>query len=802
MRRAILVLLCTVFYLHAFSQDISIEGAVVDSALHNVEAATVSLCEQDGSVLSVAITDDKGKFKLSGHYKKNNALLQITHISYLPQSFIVKRDTVVTIRLKKNSYMTDELVVSGKRKVIEFKGGDIIVNVSQVPNSATSNVAKVLSKLPGVTASAKEGLTLNGATATLYIDGRKQSLPSSSIINMIESLPAASVEQVELKAYADGTQDASDSGAIINLKTKKQRLDGYFLTVGAESVLGAKKSNLYGGSNVFYMFKKKNVIFNTSLSYKHDYSWNTNRDSTRFRDGSDLNRDAENISRTNIYMGSANLAWDIKDGHTLNINAFVYDDFSTGDGRQDIAVTNSLADRDYILKTKRSGNDDLWSGNIEYSSPDSLDSKLVASYGVIYGGLRSEKDYYSQLNDDDNKKWFLNSKPEMVGYRHTGKIDFTHKFKEIGLKLSTGIKGDFGNLDDDVVFVNPSSIGENQNSHTTANYSDSHFNGKENVYAAYAAARFYITKSFGVSATARVEHTEYDMNLKSSNTKLNNDYTNYFQYLHLYLNYFKNYQVKMGYVSNIQRANYEHMLPGVRYNNEFSYTVGNANLQPTLSRGVFMANYIFKYAYILLRYDYITDVEGQVLTGELNNVTKYEYTNYADMHRLYASIYLPFQFFNKKLSGNLSSVISKKSLTNAKNGFVIPDGRNDYWKWNCKAIANYEIINNLNVNTWMCYNPAYSTAQYDYKSNWCMDLGLSYSLLENEKLTLAFDAENIFNTYNNEYTYYYDGNTMNSYSRSSNRFFKFSVFFKLNGGEKIRDKARNSVNDVSRFNKE
>lgn len=675
MRKILLAIVVIVLSsLTSLSQEIKVKGVIINSKLKGISSVNVSICKENGALLSATMTNDKGYFELKATKSKGKVLLDVSHLAYLHKSYTITKDTTLTIYLKEKSYGIDEVVINGKRKAIEFKDGNIVANVSSFPDSSTSNVAKLLSKLPGVTASQKEGLSLNGVRATLYIDGRKQFVPVVSLIKMLEALPAAALDQVELKLSSDGTHAASSNGSIINLITKKKKSDGYFVNIGSEGILETKNNIIDGGSNIFYMTKKKNIFFNTSFSYKHDYWWSTKNDSTIYRNGSTMKNYGDKNGRVNTYVCSANLAWNMIDGHMLNLNAFIYDDFSRTRKNEPIEFISSPNDRRYINSTIGTGNDDLWSGNIEYSSPDSLKSKLIASYGIIYGGLRDKRSYYNQENIDDKKEMYLYSNPKMVGYRHTGKIDYSYSLSGLNLKFLSGLKMDLGCVNDDVM---------NKDTNSTNNYPNSHFKGEEGVYAIYLAGVMNFTKKIGLYASMRVEHTRYIMNLKSDNVKTEDNYTNYFPYFHIYYNPTKNYQTKLGYASGITRPNYKHMLPGLRSFNDYSYSVGNPNLKPTMSRGVYWTNYFFRYAYISFSYYYVKNLEDQVLVNEINNKRKYIYMNYADMQKFNTSIYIPFQFFNKSFSGDITSNIAYALLSNSKKGYILPVGRDEFWRWNC-----------------------------------------------------------------------------------------------------------------------
>lgn len=603
---------------------------------------------------------------------------------------------------------------------------------------------------------------------------------------MLEAIPATSIERVELNSIADGSQSASDSQAIINLKTNNKKLDGYYFSLGGELSF-FEQGKQGGASNIFYMLKKGNILFNTSLSYSHDYESAYTKDSTYYRNNSIMLNESEDSGRTNVYVLNSNLAWEFKKGHLLNFNAFIYDDFSNKKSTQHIRTYNTLNDADYFLDMKGKGNDDLWSGSIEYSSPDTLSNRIVARYEFDYGGLRSKRDYYRGQLPYSKKEKYYYTNPEMVGYRHIGRIDFTHKDSIYG-ELRTGVKATIGHLDDDVI----TEVAEKQSS--------SNFTGEEKIVEGYMRYLYDITPKLGMNVAFRAERTNYDTDFNSGTDGINRTYVNYFPYFHLYYNLSKSYQTVLAYVSGILRPNYEHMLPGIRYQNDFSYTQGNPDLEPTLIRGVVWGHYLYGYGNIMFRYIRDKNIEGAVLVNTTEKVRKYTYENYADNDRFQVNAYLPFEFFQKKLSGYLEGYIRHNCLKNTKKEYLISKERNKYWQGNLQTMLNYQITESLGVNLWSSFTPSYKGFQYNYKSSWEIDLGMTYSFLKNGNGVISLSVEDIFNTYNNDRKYYYDGNTLDKQiNYKDSRFIKFGLRISLNGGEKIRDKAKENINDTSRF---
>ncbi|MDC1105061.1 outer membrane beta-barrel family protein [Prolixibacteraceae bacterium] len=753
-----------------------------------IEFASVALMSpKDSTIIKTTTTNQKGEFAFEDKYLSRNYFLKIYHLSYLPMQKRYDSHLAHKIILEERIQSTDEIKITAQRKPIEYKDGKIVANISSIPNYESSSVSKLLKQLPGVTINSN-GISLNGSAAYVYIDGRKQLLQGRDAIKLLEAMPSISMDQIELKPLSDGTNDASD-GAIINLVSKKQRVDGYFGSIGLDA-LRYDENNLAGGGNLFYMFKKNDIIFNTSLSFSNDLNWSNKQDSTIYSNGLKVNNDRERKYDLNKFIGSANLAWNSKRGHTLNLNLFGYTDFSKGNTIQDINNWNTHHHQSYTQTIESKGNDDLWSANVAYSSPDSLSYKLRLSYGMDIGGIRNDQDYYNDLNGKETES-YLNSESDMTGKRHTFKLDFDKQFKNIGLKVYLGSKAVLGHLVENVYNTKPS--------FEKTEYPDSEFSGDENIYSGYLKLSQTITHNMTFVASARVEHSNYNVLQNATNT-IANKYTNVFPYAHLYYKPSNNYQVIFGYVSSIKRPNYEHLLPGTTYINEYLYKTGNPYLNPTMSNGIALINYLFVHGSIGFRYIQTKDLEGEVFIKKGDNLIESTYLNYADNHQFKINAFIPFEFFSKKLSGYFSFDAVHNSLTNFKNEFELVKGRkSSYWKYNYKAGMDYKLTKRAGLNLWSQYNPEYQSPQFDYGSNWSLDIGATYSLMKNERIILSLNIENIFDSYKRDYTYYFNDITTQQHSHIHGRFVKFSIFMKLNKGEKIRDKAKENVNDTSRF---
>lgn len=772
-----------------YAQQVSLSGYIFDKDLNEIEAAAVSICKSDSTTLISTLSDKDGFFQLN-YQGSRGGYLYIKHIDcqtyFSPIS--VLSDTAIKIYLNPISYQLDEAVVVSESKVVTFQDGNLVYSVSKIPGSETSNLNKIMVKLPGV--STRDGLTLNGTGATLYIDGVKQQMVgSNSLSQILESMPASIVEQVELISNPAGLYDAS-SGAVINIKTKKQYSDGYSLNIG---VSGYKydHSKYSGETNAYLMLKKGRVSMNTMFSYSNDYSRTELFDSTTYKDQMIVTIDRLNTVRTNVFSFMNNLSIRLNKNRRLGLFLYIYDDFgkSALTWPTTIVDPNGITIPSYLSKTKTKSNDDLWSAKLEYKSSDSSLTRMKASYGFLYGGLRSDNDYFKEQSIEYDK--FMYSNLEMIGYQHTLAIDLS---QDIGNKftLDAGLKADIGKLKDDATYEYIGGSGS---------YPTSHFVGYENIIAAYTRLRLKPNNKWLLSASIRTEYTDYDINHKSENSKTNNRYWDVFPYASISLTT-NNYQTTLAFASGIVRPNYEWMLPGVRYTDEYSYTIGNPNLNPVKQYALAWNNLFFDYINVLVRFNHTKDWFGSVLYDTNQGKTAYSYQNYADQNRFYVRLSLPFQLFEEKLSGSINGMVRWTKYYHFKNGYSIPLGRSDSsWDNHISGSILYQITKNVGIHTYAYYNSENSTPQYNIKSYWGVDAGLFCSFLKKDILKISLDVENIFDSDKRKQYYFYEHNLKYQKFYTPSRLIKISIRVAFSGGAKIKNEEMPSdiPNDIGRF---
>ena len=147
MKKTIFLILCILCSLGAMAQKKSITGVVTDASGESVIGASVV---EVGTTNGV-ITDISGKFTLM---VDPNGKIKVSYIGYQPQVLDVKGRNSFNIKLKEDSEMLDEVVVTGYGgKQLRTKVTNSISKVSEesLKVGVFSNPAQALQgQVPGV----------------------------------------------------------------------------------------------------------------------------------------------------------------------------------------------------------------------------------------------------------------------------------------------------------------------------------------------------------------------------------------------------------------------------------------------------------------------------------------------------------------------------------------------------------------------------------------------------------------------------------------------------------------------------
>ena len=162
------------------------------------------------------------------------------------------KDTIKTTEL-------NEVVVQSKKKSIEQKADRTIFDFSEQSHLNSGSVMEGLKKLPGLIVSDVAGMMYQGKQLEVFMDARPLNIYSNELTSYLESLPANSIEKVEIITQPGAEFPATSGGAIINIVTSKN----------AKKYLSATYSNGYS----YTKYDKSRHRFNNSLLVNAKNKW-------------------------------------------------------------------------------------------------------------------------------------------------------------------------------------------------------------------------------------------------------------------------------------------------------------------------------------------------------------------------------------------------------------------------------------------------------------------------------------------------------------------------------------------------
>ncbi len=217
--------------LHLFAQQSAITGSI--RAGGEITGAIVSLIKSaDSSVVKTNLCEANGSFGFS-NLMAGNYLLSISHVGYV--RFYTKPFTIGAnqqlqfepISLLAASKDLTEITVTGKKQFIERKIDRLVLNPDAIIGNAGGNALEVLEKAPGLQIDADGNISFKGKQGVMvFIDDKPSILPAQDLANYLRSLPAGSIETVELMSNPPAKYDAAGNAGIINIRLKKNTLRG------------------------------------------------------------------------------------------------------------------------------------------------------------------------------------------------------------------------------------------------------------------------------------------------------------------------------------------------------------------------------------------------------------------------------------------------------------------------------------------------------------------------------------------------------------------------------------------------
>ncbi|MGF7074592.1 outer membrane beta-barrel protein [Mucilaginibacter sp. 3215] len=750
------LLLVAISYSVSFAQQAApatkVSGALLNEQGKPLDYATVSLLRaSDSTVVKGALSNDAGVYVFT-NIKAGNYIIKASVVGYqkaVSKTFTVPANssqvTAPALNLRTGSTELKAVTITATKPLIERKIDRTVMNVENSVLAAGNTAMEILERAPGVTVDKDDNISLKGKQGvTVMINDKLTYLTAAQLATLLRSTDGNTIKSIEIITNPSAKYDAAGNSGIINIKLKKNTQSG---TNGSITVGGAKSkywrdnsslnlNHKQGGLNVFTSLSRGDNkrghdigidrIITDSLGNKTYFNQKSSLPSINHYNNYRLGADYDLTPKHTIgfvVSGYSNSEKDLNDNRTIIGKQFGVPDSSlrtTSDIRQ--TYKNFALNLNDRLKLDTSGQE--LSIDLDYS-------KFKNNSNAMYN-----TDYFLPDGSIQHEPQMLRNQTPSTISIYTGKADYTKPLTKT-IKLEAGVKFSSVKTDNDLqaqIFSNGAYI----NDTTRTN----RFIYTEKINAGYLNLNKQF-KKFSVQLGLRAEQTRSTGNLIGS-TPVKRSYLNLFPSVFINQTINDKNEISFSYSRRIDRPGYDDLNPFVYYLDPYTYSQGNAFLNPQYTQN-FELNYTYnKTINVSLGYSHTTDAITELILTEGKRSFE-THQNLQTQTGYNVNINTPFTI-TKWWEGNVNATafyLGFKSDTLAGQKFN--DGQ---WAFQGRTTQTFKFAG-YRFEVTGDYQSSLTYGIYKIRPRYSVDMGVSKSFME-KKFNIKASCDDIFNIRRND----------------------------------------------------
>lgn len=725
------------------ANDLKVSGKLIDGSNNEPFAyVNIALYNTNNQLISGAMSDIDGHFELFAD--KGDYILTISFVGYksykkaLQLSPLKPHVRLNTIIMEEDAKLLKEVEVTGQKSAMQLELDKKVFNVADNILAEGASASEVLENIPSVEIDTEGNVSLrNNSSVELWINGKPSGLSGSDKGQILEMLPAESIEKVELITNPSAKYNPEGSVGIINIVLKESHKGGYFGSVNAGA--NYQEGNDYPGANLGLNFTYNNSKWDFFLNASGRHNLR-NRSSynnrTSFEEGADttyLNQSNNNINK--FYNGFLRTGFTYRIDQKNEIGMSAFGAYNRFERNNLIHYTTLNQDKDTTAVRNRTTNSlgdmAFYNATVDFKHKFVEDKEEISANLNYFGFLRnSNSDYHNWQNNTGNISQTTEYQQQNeFGHSASAQVDYYNKFTP-NSKLEVGAKASFDYQD--------SKDRSFDKDHTEIADRYNPFLYTEQIYALYAS---YGNKFdwFGFQIGVRAEETITQAN------GINRSYFQAFPSAYLSFELPQSNEIQVNYTRRINRPRGNAINNYVDRTDPTNISYGNPWLMPEFSNNVEL-NYLKTWDMHTLSaglyYSYTENVIQRVSklneTGVMENT--FENINYS--HNAGVELIAKNRLFKNYLD-----------LTTSVTGYYYCLGENkeyniartENFSWNARINANVKILSNLSAQVTAYYNAPRLVAQGSVDHRYGLNAGIKASFLD-KALSINFTVNDILNS--------------------------------------------------------
>ncbi len=779
----------------AFAQTDTVKGVVVDSVTRSPQA-----------YISVSLTDTATKQPVKGIQSSANGSFELKDVPsgayQLKISAIGYKTRTIDVRVSLAQPVVDlgniglsplatqlkEVSVTAAKQVVKQEVDRLIYNVQADPDNKAMDMLDMMRKVPLLSVDGSNNIQLKGSgNYKILIDGKESALMVHNPSAILQSMPASNIESIEVITIPPAKYDAEGLAGIINIITKKQKLQGYSFNINSrdDNVLGP-------ATNLDFAVQEGKFGFDMATGYGINGHYPTDFGTTEtfLANQSSLVQNGTRLTGSWSDYVVLTFSYEIDSLNLVNVNFdhFTNTFYPAGNEVSDLFSNTGALLQQYDLNTTGYNHPGGTDAGINYQLGFKKSKAQLLTLSYFYNDVETKSFLNNVFSNQVNFNQANYEQSDNSGTKtQTAQIDYVQPVKKV-LQIEAGVKGIFRNN-----FSDFNSDVQNTAGQYIADPAQSDdFKYEQDVYSLYNS---YQAKAgdWAVKAGWRFEYT-----VDNTGT-LKNSYHNLIPSVALQHKFSKS-SVNFGFTERIQRPGIAQLNPFVNVSNPDFVSTGNPNLKPEL-------NHILELNYIHIDQNTVTSGLSYAFSNNaIQNVSYYaieainnksDTTTVNTYENLGSNRTLNYNFsanlnLTKQFRFNLNGRVSRVWLQGDYNG---QNYSNSGYTGNAFAGPSYLFNNGYRLSFNLSYNNGSINLEGRNGYNLSSQLLLSKSFF-NKKLSLSMIANNPWLRYKNTNTYTNTPDFMQtSYNQNAYRSFYFSFNFNFNKLKSSIKRTKVSINN-------
>ncbi|MBB2151051.1 outer membrane beta-barrel family protein [Pedobacter gandavensis] len=579
--------------------DGKITAKVVDAKTNETIpfATAVILNRKTKALVKGAQTDINGNLSLVS-LPKGVYTFKLSYVGYqtmvrdsISINATIKDINLGTIRMNASKGTAlNEVTITAPKSTIQLGVDKKIFAVDQSLVSEGGSAADLLQNVPSVQSDMDGNVSLRGSTGVkVLIDGKPSLIAGGNVAQILQSIPASSIESVELITNPSAKYDAEGQSGIINIVLKKNKKLGLN---GNLALTAGNRDNYNASTSLSFQNSKVNVYANYSYRYGNRLGGGFNNIKyldTAFRTAF-ANQNTNSKSLDKGHNAKAGIDYTLTDKDVISFTA----GFNLRDNdRNEFLTINELNKQYQPLQLSRRTNSNLGSGgsydlNLDFSHKFKK-PKEELTFNVSFS--EGNNDNLQIYNTDiyniggtpvDQLPELIHNDGSGINRNYNFQTDYSLPVGKTG-KLEAGYRSQIRIAENSTfseMFDN--NAGEYRPNLDLTN----DFNSNDQVHALYANYQNTV-KNFGYQVGLRAEDATLDTRLGVFNNAGQLSYVpGKVAYTRLYPSVFltqklaKEQQVQLSYSRRVNRPRGWDTNPFLDVSDPLNYRQGNPNLKP------------------------------------------------------------------------------------------------------------------------------------------------------------------------------------------------------------------------------